>query len=264
MGELRMLVDPGVELLSKIANVEKLLGLNTLFISHSHIDHYASAEIALEFMKLPPNKRTTIIASSRVFKDKAISNYHAGIFSNSEHVKRISVQHAKAFALLDVRFTPVKLYHSISGTFGFILEYNNFKLGYISDTGYTKQFKTTTGSIYAAGESRYEGDFAEIIAKHAWIKKHFSQVDYLIANLNDLLFTKHSKYHLTGFDLIDILKNSRIKECIIQHMHPVDLLNFNAANLTAQYISQEVNIPVKIVPLGGMKVNLQSFYENKI
>jgi hypothetical protein len=148
------------------------------------------------------------------------------------------------------------LFHSISGTFGFILEYHKFKLGYISDTGYTKKFRTTTDQVYETGNGTYEGDFSEILTKHIWIKEYFSQVDYLIANINDLLFTKHSKYHLTGFDLIDILKNSRVKQCIIQHRHPVDLLNLDSANLTAKYISQESKISTISVPVEGMKVNL--------
>lgn len=259
LGELRMLVDPAVELLSRISSVETLLGLNTLFISHSHVDHYASAEIALEFMKVPSkNKMINIIGSSRVFRDKVISNFHAGITPMSENINRITIEHEKTFDLHNVKFTPVKMYHSISGTYGFVLEYNNLKIGYISDCGYTKLFKTTSGKKYNAGEGSYDGDFQEIISKHSWIKKHFSQVDYLITNLNDLLFNKHSKYHMTGFDLIDILKESNVKQCFIQHMHPVDLLALDSANLTSQYISEQVNIPVRIIPPTGLKVNLES------
>ena len=257
LGKLRMLVDPAAELLSRVPSVESLMGLNTLFISHSHVDHYASAEVALEFMRIPSKKKQIqIIASHRAFRDKVINNYHAGIIPGFGNVERITLRHNNPFSLYDVALTPIKLYHSISGTFGFILEYKDIKIGYISDTGYTKVFKTTTGRAYKAGEGTYEGDFAEILSKHAWIKKHFSQVDYLVANINDLLFNKHSQYHLTGFDLIDILKGSRVKKCFLQHIHPIDLLNSDSARLTAQYITEKSGVSVSTIPTAGLKLQL--------
>lgn len=257
LGKLRMLVDPAAELLSRVPSVESLMGLNTLFISHSHVDHYAGAEIALELMRIPSKKKQIqIIASHRAFRDKVINNYHAGIIPGFGSIERITLRHKQPFKLYDVSFTPIKLYHSISGTFGFIIEYKDIKIGYISDTGYTKVFKTTTGTAYKAGEGTYKGDFAEILSKHAWIKKHFAQVDYLIANINDLLFNKHSQYHLTGFDLIDILKGSRVKQCFLQHIHPIDLLGIDSALLTAQYITEKSGVSVSAIPAIGLKIQL--------
>lgn len=256
-GELNMLVDPGAELLSRIHDITSLLRLNTLFISHSHIDHYSSAEVALEFMKLGNSNRTLcILGSSKVFRDKAISDYHLNLTSKFTSTEIIQLKHNHKVQIFNSELIPVKLYHSIEGTFGFILNIQNISIGYISDTGYTKTFQTSTGKTYSSGDKEYQGDFEKIITKHNWIKKYFSKVDYLIANVHDLLFTSHSEFHMTGFDLIDILKKSAIKLCVIPNLHPVDLLHYNSASRTAAFISEKSGIRVITVPAEGKIIRL--------
>lgn len=251
-----MLVDPGAELLSRIKYPNELVKVNALFISHAHIDHYAGANVALDFMKLTEKqKKIKILAGKAVFDDKNISDYYLSSKGNI-NVEKIELKENENYDLDGYSLGTVILNHSIESTFGFVLKGNGTTIGYISDTGYTKKFKTTAGVTSESGLNEYEGEFEEIVEKFDHIKNEFKKVDILIANINDLYFNKHSKYHMTGFDLIDILKGSKVRYCFIPNLFPVDLKNVNHAKKVADYISEKSGVKTIAIPKEGLRFSL--------
>lgn len=257
VGNLVILVDPGAELLSRIKDPQELLKANVLFISHAHIDHYASANVALEFMKLSGKGREIkILAGKSVFDNKNISDYHLSS-KNNLITEKIQLNKNKVYSLDNNLLSVVEMKHSIEDTFGFVLRTKDKVIGYIPDTGYSISFKTTEGLIYESGSDNYKGEFTKIVKKYEYIKKSFKNVDILVAHINDLYYNKHSKYHLSGFDLIDILKGSKIKLCIIPNLFPKDLLNMSHAKKVARYISKETGIKTITIPSSGLRINIQ-------
>lgn len=257
VGKVKLLVDPGAELLSRVPKIEHLLDINTLFISHAHIDHYAGANLAIELMTAPlKQKKITILASQDVIKRKVISDYHSGIEKGAGVIERIILKNGKSEILENITITPIALHHSIKDTYGFILKYKDIRIGYISDTGYTKTFITSTEEVYEAGIKEYNGTFTKIKTKFNYIKEHFANTDYLIVNVNDLLFTNHSRYHMTGFDLIDILSKSLVKKCFIINLHPVDLLNKDIAKKLAEYVTNKSGVPTNTISIEGQEFKL--------
>lgn len=256
LGKVIILVDPGAEILTRIPDLKDLLKVNTLYISHGHIDHYADANIAIEFMVLPKQKEIKLLAPKDVFKRKLISDYHSGRDGKLTQIRILELNKKLKIKLNGVILRPIALYHSLEENFGFILEYEKLKIGYLADTGYTHTFKTSTGKIYPSGTNNHEGNFEDIISKNKRIKNIFSQVDILIANINDLIFTKHSKYHLTGYDLIDILSDSQVKKCFISNLHPIDLLGLNIAKKISSFITKKSGVETIFIPKSGLSFDL--------
>jgi len=257
LGKLHMLIDPGAELLSRMNHPEELFGVNAVFISHAHIDHYASANVALDTMRLPSReKEVHILAGQQVYDEKIITDYHLGIEEELQNTHRIVLQENETVDVLGVKITPIRMSHNIKDTFGFIAEYDGKRIGYISDTGYTQQFKTTLGEIVESGAKDYDGEFDSITSKYEYLKSAYKGVDFLITCMNDLRFNEHSKYHLSGYDVIDILKESGIKECIISTSQPVDILNEGYDEKISSYISLTTKVKSSIIPRTGLIVNL--------
>ena len=164
LGSSTMIVDPGVDFLSRclFSNIN-LMKTNTLFVSHGHLDHYASASNMLEVMASEQKeKRIRFIASKEFYKQRVMSNWHLnnerGGLSNVESLK--ATPYKKIVLNTNTQLIPIPLVHTIKGALGFIILYKNLKIGYISDTGYTKTFRTSTGDLYNSGD-QYFGRFKE-------------------------------------------------------------------------------------------------------
>ena len=239
LGPLTIVVDPGVDFLSRcLFSHINMMQPNTLFVSHAHLDHYAGASSLIETMASEnTNKKIRFIASKEFYKQRVISNWHLnkerGGLPNVESLT--AIPHKRIVLDTDTQLIPIPLIHTIKGAIGFIILHKNLKIGYISDTGYTKTFRTSTDEIYRSGD-QYDGTFKEIISKHEYIKNLYNDMDYLICNIKEYTFTKHSKTHLSGYDIIDIIKESKNKKCIITHINQFDLTD----NLYSKMIAEEI------------------------
>lgn len=259
LGSLIMVIDPGVDFLSRciFSNIN-IMQPNTIFISHGHLDHYASASIMLEIMKSEEkDKQIKFIASKEFYQQRVISEWHLNKKGDGlKNIKTITaIPNEKIVFDAQTQLIPIPLIHTKKGTIGFIIFYKKIKIGYITDTGYTKQFKTNTGNIYRSGEE-YEGEFEKIISKHEYIKEIYKNVDYLICNINDFIYTKHSKTHLSGYDIIDILKGSTAKECIITHLNQFDLTNNTYSGKVAEEIQQNTGVRTTTVQKNGYTLKI--------
>ncbi len=261
---LTLVVDPGAEFetqafVSGINPVEP----NCIFVSHAHLDHYADVNTLIEDMSyVGKEKKITILASSIVVRERCLSVYHSNYRGKGmRNVQLVITKNNKSVFIGEgIKFTPISMFHHIEGVQGFILEYKGLKIGYTTDTGYTKTFETTTGQIVETGTDDYEGDFKKILKKHSYIKRAFKDVDILICNVNDFIFTKHSKYHLTGYDVMDILKGSKVKKCVIAHLNALDLTNNAFSKAYEKYINQESDIDTTVLRAEGLTLNLKRYF----
>lgn len=257
LGPLVLVVDPGVDFFSRCINSNiNVMQPDTIFVSHGHLDHYASASPILEAMASEnDDKKIRIIASKEFYSQRLISEWHLN--TNGDGLKNVTpliAEPEKEIALnSQTTLLPIELMHSINGTIGFLIKYKNTKIGYISDTGYAKTFKTTSG-IYQA-DNDYKGDFEMIIEKHKYIKKAFEDVDYLVCNIYDFIYTRHSKTHLSGYDIIDILKDTAIKYCILTHMNQYDLSENSYSKSIAAEIEKSSGVKTISVGKNGYTLN---------
>lgn len=227
LGTMKFIIDPGYDFLSRcIHDDTPLYAYNSIILSHAHIDHYASINVMIEAISFEQKEKLVyLIAPEKVFNDKIISAYHSNEDGKGKkQVVRKVITNKERIELKGVKIYAVELFHSIEPIYGYIFEHEGKRVGYLSDTGYTIEFETDKG-VYKAGVEKYEGNIKGIKSKRSHIKTAFENVDVLVANVNDFVYNKHSQYHLTGFDLMDILKDSNIKRCYITHLNTVSSIH---------------------------------------
>jgi phosphoribosyl 1,2-cyclic phosphodiesterase len=257
-GKKKVIVDPGYDFLARTLNSDIPVNtFNTVVVSHAHIDHYASVGVMLQVMSLQEDKQINVLASKTVFEENVIAPYFSNLLGNGKkNIHSQVLQKNVSISLGEVDIYPVELFHSIQGTLGFIFTYKGVKIGYLPDTGYAKEFVTTKG-VYKTGEN-YEGEILNIKSRHSYIKEAFSNVDTLIVSLNDFVYNKHSKYHLSGLDLIDILDKSTVKECYITHMNVVSEIHVPFLKELQQVLIKKTGCVIKIVDKQGEVINLSN------
>jgi phosphoribosyl 1,2-cyclic phosphodiesterase len=218
-----IVVDPGVDFYSRFTSMGlSVNNIEALIVTHNHIDHTASVPVFLE--KLLRNKSRNIdIFISQDAYDTKIPSYYKELMSQADHIKVIylkdSQKHYSATILGDYSIQFLSLFHSCPDTFGFKLEINGKIVAYITDTGYAITVKTDIG-VYESKE--VSGNFVSIKEKHDYIKEFFSDVHIGVVNINDLDYNRHSKYHLSGWDVLDLFKDTQVQQVLLQHISPVN------------------------------------------
>jgi len=219
-----IVVDPGVDFYSRFSSTGlQINDIQALIVTHGHIDHTASLQIMIEKLLRNKSKRIDIFISQDAYNSKVPSYYHEQL-SKSEHIKVVILSDNRGclqdeiLGKYKIEFLP--LFHSCPDTFGFKMNINGKKLGYIADTGYSIKIKTTLG-VYCPNE--FVGKFISIEEKHTYIRDFFSDVEANIVNINDIEYNRHSKYHLCARDVEDILKGTKTQQLILQHISPVNI-----------------------------------------
>lgn len=257
--DLKLCVDPGVDFLTRCSysNID-LTKIEQIFLSHSHLDHYSSINIVTEQMELGDRLHdATIILSQVAINSKVISDYHRGEGRNVQ--PKISIMHESEQIHLGTlsKITPIALYHSISGSFGFILQIGSFKIGYTGDTGYATKInvKKKVIDVQDIKEPIYE--IVHIEEYRETLKSAFADCDFLIANINSLEYNKHSKTHLTVQDVIHIIHNSRLKRVVLAHLPIANKIQEELAALLAAFITSKTGVMTESVLREGLKINLE-------
>lgn len=258
---LSMLVDPGVDITYRLTLGDyPITKINTLFISHSHLDHTAGANTLMDWL-ISKSIPTQIITEKNVVDSREISEYHSGIKNSTlgwkaNHFttiieKNIPIQLVNG----SYNLTPISLDHGIDCS-GFILEAQQSKIGYISDTGYAKKVKIDDEEYIVGIDDLPLGD-VHILEKNDYIKKAYSQVDILIVNVETFGYKKNSNTHLTIFDVIDIVKDSKVNTLILAHVNPMGELGEEWPQKLSEYIKANVkNINVVYPKKSGLSVNI--------
>lgn len=260
--DLEMMVDPGINILERAENIGVNLALaNTLFISHGHIDHGHDANIIAEMAAYRENSKLRILMSERTQEEKIMSHYHS---QSQDGTELILIDKMEEVDLgNNIKFKPVEVMHTIGGAFGFVLDLNGIKIGYTGDTGFNVTYKTTDGRELSA--SAKIPDKKEIEAPGVFnekLKKIFSDVDVLVFNLHDVEFRKHTKhnlYHSTVSDAVNVLYDSKVKNCFFEHFNPYGGgLGVEYPKKVNQYIKESTGKETTLIALNGDIFNLNS------
>lgn len=256
---LVMLVDPGVDILYRMSLSKiNISQINTMFISHGHLDHVAGANVVSDWL-IRSLQKTQILAPESVFEEKEISSYHAGFkthksgwknshFATILEKKAIDLEHG------NYRLEPLRLQHGIQ-CYGFNLYYEGKKISYISDTGYAKKIKTDKGE-FSLSEKQQQGQFISIIGKHTYIKKAVAGADLLIVNVETYEYKDNSDTHLTIYDVIDLVKDNGVKTILLSHLNPVSELGEEWGKELSRFVTQNTGIKALYPKTKGLKLNI--------
>ncbi len=219
-----IVVDPGVDFYSRFTSTGLSVNdIRVLIITHNHIDHTASLQIFLEKILKNKSKEITVFSSKDAF-DTKVPDYYKTALSNAKHVTLNLLSDSQMVyndkILSEYKISFLSLFHSCPDTFGFKLEVNKKIIGYVSDSGYAIKIKTDTG-VFNSNETI--GNLISIEEKHQYIADFFKNADLAVVNINALEYNKHSKYHLSGWDILDIFKKSQVKQVILQHISPINV-----------------------------------------
>lgn len=224
-----VIVDPGVGFYSRFVTSGLSLGqVNALILSHKHLDHSNDLLVLLEMIAKYRYAKLEVSLPSDFYSE--LPEYYKKLIREKKIKVRLleSDNHQFNFNFYKTKIEFIRLHHSVKYTYGFKMTIGNKKLSYLSDTGYSILVKTNKGK-YKPDE--VVGQVESIDKKHDYIEKFYSDSDYLIANINDLHLNRHSAFHLSGYDLLDLLKNSKIRTLILQH-----LATLNAHGKDSNYI----------------------------
>ncbi len=216
-------VDPGPGVIWHINqnNVDPR-GINGIFISHGHTDHYLGAPLLIEGMtRLMSQRRGVLLLANAILEEGLISLFHQGLHQYHEGyvggpAEVVTLCEGEKINLTsEITLTPVKAYHG-KENYGFVINTPDISIGYTSDTNYIMEYEDREGTtkqvekwipISPPGRiTQFRGDLKEI----------FSQVDYLIANIS--YFNLFATRHITAVGLAHLLKGSRVKCCLMTHL----------------------------------------------
>lgn len=237
-----MIVDPGLDFYTRFAAAGlDLRRVGLVFISHWHSDHTLGLPAILE--RLVELKREKQAFPLQLVMptgwEQELSAYQQGqihklaesgclklhvLGSNvSELEDQLNLEVGLSLNLnlnlnLKMEFLPLK--HSTQFTFGFKLSAHGGTklptLGYLSDTGYAVALD------HVADPKTWDpSKLPNIAARHDYIRNFYRDTEVLISNINDLAYNRHSQYHLSGWDLADIIEGSKVRKLILQHLSPI-------------------------------------------
>lgn len=264
--DLEMMVDPGINILERAERIGvNLARTNTLFISHAHIDHKNDANVVAEIASYRENAILKILISQNTLDEKAMTHYHSSLNSEGDERNIVLLNENENGIILGdkIKLNPVEVMHTIGGSFGFVLDLNGLKIGYTGDTGFSLTYKTTNGNELSASEKI--PDKKDIDAPGAFnerLRKVFNEVDFLVFNLHDVEFRKHTKhnlYHSTVSDAIEVLQDSKVKHCFFEHFNPQGGgLGVEYPEKVNQYIKESTGKETTLVALNGHIFNLNN------
>lgn len=257
---LVMVVDPGIDFLYRLGiSQTQISQINTIFISHGHLDHAGGANVISDWL-IRSQQDTEIIAPKSVFDQKEISDFHSGASAHANgwkppHFSTIIAETTPTqLAHGGYLLKPIPLHHGIE-CYGFSINYKDRLITYISDTGYAKKIKTTSG-LFLVGNPKVEGTFESITEKFDDIYKAILQSHTLIVNIETLQYNKNSKTHLTVHDVIDMVDKSQVRQLIVAHVNPQAELDEAWGQTIAEYIQQQTGRKCFAPKVSGLTVKL--------
>lgn len=248
-------VDPDVNFVLRLT--ESGFDLSTIthiFISHSHLDHSADANVLMDFM-IRAKSAVKIIAPKSVYEEKVISDFHSGLKPKFpvNHSAIVIDENSEIELLNGYKMKFVSLHHSVE-CYGFKICGNNENYTYLSDTSYTKELLTKNNECVAI--NNIKNYMENVVSKSCYnhIKEFSNDSNILITNIDSFLYTKNSKTHLPTLDLLEIVKESNIQKIILAHINPMGELKYEEWGLKlAKYIYKLTGIQTFAIKENGNK-----------
>lgn len=224
------IVDPGPGFLFRFNRSGLDLGtVGAVILSHWHTDHAYDLAFCLEKLFKFNQLKLDLYLPFRGYSEELPAYFQQliakKVFSGQwklsliDEIKTAAEPNYLVMGRYPLEFAPLK--HN-TPTFGFKLHLSeSVKLGYISDTGYTQSIRINDKTYTADSVPRKPlKQSPEMLTKEVRIKDFYAECDVLVTNINDISYNRHSRYHLSGWDLADILEGSKCKTLIIQHLSP--------------------------------------------
>ncbi len=242
-------VDPGPGAIWHIKqNGVDLRTINGVYISHGHTDHYLGAPVIIEGMtRLMSQRKGMLLLPQDVLDDNLISVYHQGRCQYHEGyvggpADLVVLKEGEKIELADDTFlTPIKAYHG-KMNFGFVISTPTMTIGYTSDTSYLLEYEDQDGIAHRIDKWAPIQLPKRIIQYREDLKKMFSQVDYLIANVS--YFNLFAHRHITAIGLAHLLKNSKVKRCWMTHLDACCTRPKAIFNKMAEYVINQTEADV--------------------
>lgn len=201
-GEHIMVVDPGVGLFSRFNSTGLAANnITSVFVSHNHTDHVIDTAPFVEKLLRNKSKEKWFYMHEDQATEVLSSYYHNKLQEDSNTTYTIMNKELEV-CLPFGKLKTIALAHTIP-CFGFKLYLEDKVLGYVSDTGLSKN-----------------PDYQNFGPK---IKDFYADVDTAVVNINDLEFNRHSPTHLAGWDVIELFKDSKLSKLIAHHLPLVNI-----------------------------------------
>ena len=243
-GDNIIAVDPGVNFVLRLT--ESGFDLSTIthiFISHSHLDHSADANVLMDFL-IRAKSYVKIIAPKSVYEEKVISDFHSGIKPKFpvNHSAIIIDENSEIELLNCYKMKFIPLHHSVE-CYGFKICGNNENYTYLSDTSYTKELLTKNKEYIPITNISNYIENATAHSSYNYIKDFTKDSNILITNVDSFLYTKKSKTHLPILDLLEIVKGNNIQKIILAHINPIGELKYEEWGMKlAKYVCKATGI----------------------
>lgn len=255
---LALLVDPGPDIITRaLASGVELQRLNSIFISHPHMDHYAGAEAAIEEMCfLMLLRRGHLLLSEDTARSTVISAFHRGEAPHGGPEQVIVLHPGEPVELLGARLTPVPAYHNGGGC-GLIIEKNGLRLGYTSDTSYIVSYQASDGTVRTIEDNfAVMEDLAAIEDYRHDLKAAYSDVDVLVANVGG--HASGARMELSALALAHLLRGSQVQLCLATHFMRTSLYPTDLRADIARYVQAASGVPT-IVAESRLRLELATF-----
>jgi len=255
-GDNVIAVDPGVNFVLRLTESGfDLSSITHIFISHSHLDHSADANVLMDFL-IRGKKPVKIIAPKSVFEEKVISDFHSGITVKFpvNHSAIIIDEKSSIELFSGYKMTFISLNHSVECYGCKITDgYNSYT--YLSDTSFSKKLITKNKEIINVKDIK---DYAEDVTSYSYnndIKEFVRESEILICNVDSFLYTKNSKTHLSTMDLLELAKDNCINKIILAHINPIGELKYEEWSYKlAKYVFAKTKIQTIAIKRNGNKI----------
>lgn len=250
-----IVVDHGVNFVLRLTESGfDLSAITHIFISHSHLDHSADANVLMDFL-IRAKADVKIIAPKSVYEEKIISDFHSGIKTKFpvNHSSIIIDENSEVELLDGYKMKFVLLHHSVE-CYGFKIYNDNENYTYLSDTSYTKELLTKNKECIPITNVNNYMEEAISNSSYNYIKEFTKGSNILITNIDSFIYTKNSKTHLPILDLLEIVKESNIQKIILAHINPIGELKYEDLGLKlAKYVYRISGIQTVTIKERGNK-----------